>query len=538
MNSSARSVLVVLAALAVACGSDQVPNGSNGSGTGPAGNRAPNIDPVGPQELNEGELLQLTFTISDPDQDTLFLGVSNEPEGAFFDPVNGTFSYQPEHDVVNGTETSLALPDMTVSVDDGYLSDSITVSITVHDVNRAPFFLTTEAGALTELVVQIDPDTSERVDFQVIDPDGDDISLRLNESPAFARIEDDGLILAPTSADTGTAEFSIIADDGQMTATLPVTALVGDIAAELPAPTGLKQSTLADGEVVAGGSIYDGRVTFACTPHTFSHGALRLQVELAEVGENYEDGERGTSEVAVAGVQPLVDMTLTGGKSYRWRARFLSDEFGAGPYASFGGNADSEADLIVTIVPETSLDTVPHDPSPREVTFEFSSPNVTDFECQLDDADWEECGPDTKTYNFLAPGNHTFRVRGVTRDGTPDPTPEEYTWEVLDLVPPDTSFSATPEATADCSAAPNCGDITFFFTSDQAPSVTYECKLSKSGEFDGDWVRCGETDQWKEYVGLTNGNYTFSVRSINLVAQPDDSPLTHNFNSSCGDSCE
>lgn len=537
MSSSTRSIILTFVVLSASCGSDP-PTSGPGSGTGPAGNRAPNIDPVGPQELNEGELLQLQFSISDPDGDTLFLEVANEPEGALFDPVHGTFSYQPEHDVVTGAETSLTLPDMTVTVDDNYLSDHITISITVYDMNRAPFFLTSEAGSLSELTVQLDPDTEERVEFQVIDPDGDEVSLRLSDSPAYARLDGDALIVAPTSADTGADEFSIVADDLQDTAALPVTVLVGDIAAELPGPLGLKQSTLVDGDVAVGGSVYDGRVTFSASHHLFEHGELRLQVELAEVGTNYEDGTKGTSEAVAAGVQPLVDIELTGGKSYRWRARFLSDEFGAGPYASFGGNADSEADLIVTIVPETSLDVVPHNPSPREVTFEFSSPNVTDFECQLDDADWEECGPDSETYNFLSPGPHTFRVRGVTEDGTPDPTPEEFTWEVLELDPPDTAFTASPEGASTCSAEPNCGSITFFFTSNQHPSVTYECKLSMTDEFEGDWSPCAQTDAWKEYVGLRNGNYTFYARAINLVAQKDDSPLSANFNSNCGDSCE
>ena len=529
-----RDLLVSMACLLLAsCGSD-LPEGEGGV-QNPAGNRAPHVDPIGAQEVSEGETLSLTFTISDPDEDILYLEVENEPEGALFDAIQGTFRYQPDFDVVSADEISLVLPEMTVRVDDNFLSDAIRIPITVHNINRPPFFLATDAGSLSEIEVQLDPGGQAEVEFQVIDPDEDEVSLRLEGSPVYARLEAWSLIVEPTEADTGTEQFSIIASDGNTTASLPVTTIVGDVAQELPPPAGLTQRSTLGEDIPVGSDVYEGRVTFIATPHTFQHGALRLQLELAEVGQNYEDGARGTSDLVDVGLQPTIEMPLTGGVSYRWRARWLSDEFGAGPYASFGGNADSEADLIATIVPETAIDTTPNDPSPIDVTFEFSSPNATDFECKMDEQEWSEtgCGPTSKTYLGLSAGNHTFQVRAVTRDGTPDPTPAQHTWEVLAVVEPDTSFSSTPPSSPSCSASPSCGTITFNFSSNQTPSVTYECRLAKTSSFDGDWVGCGNPDPSKEYVGLTNGNYTFSVRAVNLVNEPDSIPASHNFNTSC-----
>lgn len=525
------TTLVLLALLTSGCGSDGPIAGPGGNN--PPGNRAPHIDPIDEQMVNEGELLTLVFAVSDPDGDLLYVEAENVPEGAFFDPSQGIFTYDPDHDLARGGG-SITLPAMTVTVDDNYLSDSIDVVITVFDVNREPFFLSSDSGPLSALEAQLDPDTEGRLTFQAIDPDEDELTLRLDGSPVYASLDGNAILLQPTSADVGTEDFTLIADDGQATASVPVNVIVGDIAAELPAPSGLVQSTIETGPVAAGGDLYEGSVTFKGDPHTFAHGDLRFQVELAEVGENWEDGTRATSDVLRSGEQPSVDMSLAGGLSYRWRARWLSEEFGAGPYASFGANADSEADLVVTIVPETSLDETPNDPSPVDVLFGFSSPNVTDFECQMDTADWVDCGdasPAQKNYLGLSQGAHTFRVRAVTRDGTPDPSPEEYSWEVLDVAEPNTSFSSSPAATTTCAAADN-GTLSFFFSSDLHPSVSYECRLSKTGlgGFTGTYVPCVSP---KEYQGITNGNWTFEVRAINLADVPDPTPATHNFNSNC-----
>jgi hypothetical protein len=222
-----------------------------------------------------------------------------------------------------------------------------------------------------------------------------------------------------------------------------------------------------------------------------------------------------------------VELPLVGGERYRWRARYLSDDFGPGPYVNFGSNAENEADLEVSIVPETSLDVVPHDPGPRLAVFEFSSPNVSDFECKLDSAPFESCSsPKTYLSGQLPVGSHTFMVRAVTRDGLPDPTPETFTWQVMDVAEPNTEISGSPPTSVTC-------NISFAFTANLA-DTTFECRLDKEGlgGFQGDFLPC---ESPKDYTGLRSGDYRFHVRAINVVGVADPTPATHPFVAACSD---
>lgn len=67
-------------------------------------NRAPVFEPVGPQTVNEGELVQFTIVTSDPDENNVILAATNIPDGAFFDMVTGVFSWIPDY-LQGGTYT-------------------------------------------------------------------------------------------------------------------------------------------------------------------------------------------------------------------------------------------------------------------------------------------------------------------------------------------------------------------------------------------------------------------------------------------------
>ncbi|MBN1946339.1 MAG: hypothetical protein JW797_11735 [Bradymonadales bacterium] len=518
---------LVTTGLVAGCGDDQ------SDGQGPGGNRSPQLDPVEPQEVDEGEELGIVFTVSDPDGDTLYLEAFDLPGDSSFNPVLGRLTYRPGYDVVSAEEGSLTLPDITVTVDDLYLSASTAVSITVHHVNRPPFFLGTDARPLTELEAAVDPDTEHRVRFQVIDPDDDQVSLYLQDNPAYARLEEDELVLAPTQGDNGSVdEFDIVASDGTADARLPVRVSVGSVEAEIPAPTNLAQSSALGEAVPVGGGAFEGQFTFTSDPHSFAHSPLRLQIAITEVGETFEDGRTGFGPAVAAGEPVSVEMTLEGGKSYRWRARFLSDEYGPGPYASFGGNGDGEADLVVSIVPETTLTQTPHNPSPMDVSFEFTSPNVTDFECQLDSASYATCSS-PKTYFGLSDGQHAFRVRGVTRDDMPDPTPAEYLWQVIGgLARPDTNITAANVNNDECWAE-------FNFAAVLPPGENagfFECCLEKLGPAgrtcseDTDFSNCWPP---KRYTDEGDGQYVFYVRAVNIVGERDETPASHAFTLDC-----
>ena len=50
-------------------------------------------------------------------------------------------------------------------------------------------------------------------------------------------------------------------------------------------------------------------------------------------------------------------------------------------------------------------------------------------QCKLDQGEWESCSS-PKLILDIPEGEHNFRVRGLGGDGTPDPTPDRYTWTV------------------------------------------------------------------------------------------------------------
>ena len=353
--------------------------------------------------------------------------------------------------------------------------------------------------------------------------------------------EEQTLVLSPATADSGAIDqFDINATDGADNISLPVRVVVGLVPTQLPSPSGLTQSD-AEGDIAAGGSVYEGDVTLSASPHAFDQGALHFQVEITEVGETYDDGQSEITDPISAGVTPEVVITVNGGKSYRWRARYISDDFGAGPYLAFGGNGEGDADIVATLVAETVIDEPPHDPSGSTVVVEYSSSNVGSFECQLDTEAYEECdayrtncdGSDggsvaacdqedhcvcaRKTLYGLSLGSHTFRVRAVSDDDMPDPTPAEVTWNVVSATPPTVSLG-TPDISG-CDAE--------FVFSTNTPTNTFECRLYASTP--GIFRDCTSP---AEYTPLCTGSYTFEVHAVNVIGETS-SDESHSFSTTC-----
>lgn len=61
--------------------------------------------------------------------------------------------------------------------------------------------------------------------------------------------------------------------------------------------------------------------------------------------------------------------------------------------------------------------------------FIANNAQVKEFECNINDEGYEKCNPPVKQ-DDLAPGNHTFEVRSTLPNGTKDPTPAAFLWEV------------------------------------------------------------------------------------------------------------
>lgn len=131
-------------------------------------NRAPSMNSVGAQQVNEGQLVQFAVSASDPDVgDALTFTATNLPGGAAFDAASGVFSWTPDYDAAGSYTVEFAVNDDGSPV----LSDSLSVLLTVVDVNRAPALVTVgdkqgKEGQLLQFVVTAsDPDTTDSLTF-------------------------------------------------------------------------------------------------------------------------------------------------------------------------------------------------------------------------------------------------------------------------------------------------------------------------------------------------------------------------------------
>ena len=153
-------------------------------------NNAPNIELIGNQISSEGELLEFSLSVTDPDNDNLTFFANNLPSGATFDPETVAFSWTPSHDQA-GVYSNI---EFTVT-DDGQppLSDTEFIIITVGDVNRPPLF---------DGIVPIEVEENYNVSFSLYaeDPDGDAVTYSVEAIPAGA------------SFDTATGYFNWIPD--------------------------------------------------------------------------------------------------------------------------------------------------------------------------------------------------------------------------------------------------------------------------------------------------------------------------------------
>ena len=130
-----------------------------------ASNTSPVLGAIGPQTVDEGQLLSFTATASDGDLPaqpltfSLANGVSGAvPAGAAIDPTSGLFTWTPTEAQGPGSYT------FDVVVSDGSLTDSETLTVTVGDVNQAPVL--TPIGAQTV-------DEGQLLSFTATASDGD-----------------------------------------------------------------------------------------------------------------------------------------------------------------------------------------------------------------------------------------------------------------------------------------------------------------------------------------------------------------------------
>ncbi len=134
---------------------------------------------------------------------------------------------------------------------------------------------------------------------------------------------------------------------------------------------------------------------------------------------------------------------------------------------------------------------------------------------------WQSCSSGWQTELF-EDGLYTFEVRAIDRAGREDPTPVEFTFNGLDINPPDTIIAEKPPLVTNSRAA------TFTFSGvdngTPAPFLEYECRLdSRDPEM---WLECFNPTF---YSNLTSGQHTLEVRAIDGAEVYDPTPARYTW---------
>jgi hypothetical protein len=149
--------------------------------------------------------------------------------------------------------------------------------------------------------------------------------------------------------------------------------------------------------------------------------------------------------------------------------------------------------------------------------FSFTATEAGTFECQLDGGGFQACTTPRDLTN-LASGSHTFDVRAIDGVGNVDPTPATWTW-TIDLTTPNTVIDSGPTGSVQTTAA------VFTFSSPNAGAgATFDCARDGAA-----LAPCGSPSTIT-YVGLAEGDHTFTVRVTNSAGTPDPTPATQTWN--------
>ncbi len=147
----------------------------------------------------------------------------------------------------------------------------------------------------------------------------------------------------------------------------------------------------------------------------------------------------------------------------------------------------------------------------RTAVFSFASTEAGTFECSLDLAAWVSC-PSKLTYDGLANGSHTLRVRATDLAWNTDASPAERTFSVEG---PETTITAGPTGTI------RARSVTFAFAAGES-AATFQCAFDSTT-----FTACSPQ---VSYTGLTPGSqHSFAVRAVSVDGRVDTTPATRSF---------
>ncbi|MGE5372322.1 MAG: putative Ig domain-containing protein [Solirubrobacterales bacterium] len=179
-------------------------------------NRAPVINPIGSQTVDENQPLQFAVTASDPDGDAVTLSAANLPEGAVFDAVSGTVYWTPNFFQSGSYPVQFAATD-------GSLSNNASVTITVNNVNRPP---------VLEPIADQTVDEAQALQFTAAatDPDAEALTFSASNLPSGAAMSASGVFTwTPGYDQAGNYVITVTVSDGAATDSKTVAITVNNV---------------------------------------------------------------------------------------------------------------------------------------------------------------------------------------------------------------------------------------------------------------------------------------------------------------------
>jgi len=175
-------------------------------------NQPPELNPIGPQTVDEENLLTFTATATDPDipTQTLTFSLDNQPTGATI-TTNGIFTWTPTENQGPDTYT------LDIIVTDGIETDSQTITITVNEVNQPPYLYPINDQS-------VDENSTLTVTFSAYDLDlpSQTLIFSTTDLPDFGTLVDNGngtgsIQFEPDFEDEGTYEIIVTVTDDNPT---------------------------------------------------------------------------------------------------------------------------------------------------------------------------------------------------------------------------------------------------------------------------------------------------------------------------------
>ena len=170
-------------------------------------NRAPALNPIRDQAVNEGVTLTFTLTAVDPDGGAVTFHSAALPQGASLDTATGEFTWTPQHDQSGIHSVSFTAQDVQ-----GLSSNPVSISIAVVDANRPPVLDPIPA-------IQVNENETITITPQASDPDGDTLVYSVTGLPVGADYDFDPatgeLVWRTTYDEADDYDITFTVDDGK-----------------------------------------------------------------------------------------------------------------------------------------------------------------------------------------------------------------------------------------------------------------------------------------------------------------------------------